>query len=290
MLRGKIFDIAKDLYYIKSDKDKFLAKARGNFRKKNLKPMVGDDVFFEISNDNTAYILEVLERKNQILRPPVSNVDIAIIVISLKDPYISFKVLDRYIMYYEIMKIPFVICLNKCDLITTEEIDNFKRVYKNLDYKIILNSFNIDNTKIFKEICKDKISVITGPSGVGKSTILKSLNSFYDIETSCISKKNKRGKNTTRACTLYEIFENSFIIDTAGFTSLDITIFVKNKEQIRDAFKEFLKLDNCKFSNCMHVNEPCCVVKKNLDDKKIENSRYSSYLFYLDEYLKNRRY
>lgn len=290
MLSGKIFDISKDIYYIKSDKNKYLAKARGNFRKKNLKPMVGDYVTFEISSDNMAYIVEILERKNKILRPPVSNVDIAIIVVSLKEPYISFKILDRYIMYYEIVKIPFVICLNKCDLIDEKDINNFKRVYESLGYKIILNQFHINNVKVFKEICKDKVCVITGPSGVGKSTILKSLNPLYNIETSSISRKNKRGKNTTRACTLYEIFENSFIIDTAGFTSLDINIFIESKEQIRDAFKEFLNFNDCKFSNCMHVNEPCCDVKKNLENKKIEDSRYNSYLFYLDEYLKNRRY
>lgn len=290
MFKAKIFDISKDLYYIKSNENIYIAKAKGNFRKKNIKPMVGDDVFFEISNDNIAYITEIFQRKNQILRPPVSNIDNAIVVLSLKEPNISYRILDRYIMYYEIMKIPLVICLNKCDLIDEKSKENFKDIYTNLGYKVILNDLYIDNTENFKNICKDKISVITGPSGVGKSTILKSLNPLYDIETSSISQKNKRGKNTTRKSTFYEIFENSFIIDTAGFTSLDINIFVEKKEDIRDAFKEFSFTDRCKFSNCMHVNEPNCFIKKEIENKKITQSRYESYLFYLDEYLKNRRY
>lgn len=290
MLKGKIFDISKDLYYVKSDNIKYMAKARGNFRKKNLKPMVGDDVLFEISNDNIAYIVELLERKNKILRPPVANIDKAIIVISLKDPEISYRILDRYIMYYEIMKIPIVICINKCDLIDYKKALEIEKLYKNLGYEVILNSLKTDNKEKFKEICKDKISVITGPSGVGKSTILKFLNPLYSIDTSDISQKNKRGKHTTRKSTLYEIFENSFIIDTAGFTSLDIGIFVDEKEKIRNGFVEFSSTENCKFSNCMHINEPCCMVKKMIEDKKIEKSRYDSYLFYLDEYLKNRRY
>ena len=173
---GVIFDISKDLYYVKTDSGKYMSKARGVFRNKKLSPMVGDNVKIEIFEDDTAYIVEVFERKNEILRPPVVNVDQAIIVFSMKEPEISYKIIDRYIMYYEIMKIPIVLCLNKCDLIDKELEIDFKNTYEKLGYKIIFNSISLDNKKLFEEICKDKISVITGASGVGKSTILNFLN------------------------------------------------------------------------------------------------------------------
>lgn len=287
---GVIFDISKDLYYVKTDSGKYMSKARGVFRNKKLSPMVGDNVKIEIFEDDTAYIVEVFERKNEILRPPVVNIDQAIIVFSMKEPEISYKIIDRYIMYYEIIKIPIVLCLNKCDLIDKEFEIDFKNTYEKLGYKIIFNSISLDNKKLFEEICKDKISVITGPSGVGKSTILNFLNPKYNIWVGEISNKTKRGKHTTRAATLYEFFDNSFIIDTAGFTSLDLTKFIDNETQIRDAFVEFELGSKCKFSDCKHINEPNCFVKNELEKGNISKSRYDSYIFYLNEYLKNRRY
>ncbi|WP_288868395.1 ribosome small subunit-dependent GTPase A [uncultured Parvimonas sp.] len=287
---GIIFDISKDLYYVKTENGNYMSKARGVFRKQKFSPMVGDNVKIEIFEDNTAYIVEVFERKNEILRPPVVNVDQAIVVFSLKNPEISYKIIDRYIMYYEIMNVPIILCLNKCDLIGEELEREFKSIYEKLGYKIIFNSVNLDNKKLFEELCGDKISVITGPSGVGKSTILNYLNPNYNIWVGEISNKTKRGKHTTRSATLYEIFENSFIIDTAGFTSLDITKFIENESQIRDAFIEFKYNLECKFSDCKHINEPSCYVKNELENGNISKSRYDSYLFYLNEYLKNRRY
>lgn len=289
MINGRIIDISKDLYYVKSDKT-YICKARGVFRKNSLTPMVGDNVKIDILDENNAYIVEVFNRKNEILRPPVANIDQAIIVFSLVEPEISLKIIDRYIMYYEIMKIPIILCLNKSDLIEQEKIDKIYKIYSRLGYSVIVNNIEDVNEEKFKKLCKDKISVITGPSGVGKSTILNSLNPSCDIWVGEISNKTKRGRHTTRAATLYEIFENSYIIDTAGFTSLDITKFVENETQIRDGFVEFSECDNCKFSNCMHINEPNCSVKEKVENGEIENSRYESYIYYLGEYLKNRRY
>lgn len=287
-MKGIIVDISKDLYYVRSDRT-YICKARGLFRNKNLSPMVGDNVEIEVLDENNAHITKVFERKNKILRPPVSNIDQAIIVFSLIEPEISLKVIDRYIMYYEIMHIPIVLCLNKIDLISDEEVRNLYRIYSNLGYKVIVNSINDVDESSFKDLCRDKISVITGPSGVGKSTILNTLNSDYNIWVGEISNKTKRGKHTTRAATLYEIFENSYIIDTAGFTSLDITKFVEDESQIRNSFVEFLGND-CKFANCKHINEPNCSVKAKIDNGEIEKSRYESYIYYLNEFLKNRRY
>lgn len=287
-MKGIIVDISKDLYYVKSDKT-YICKARGLFRNKNFSPMVGDNVDIEVLDDSNAHIVKVFERKNKILRPPVSNIDQAIIVFSLIEPEISFKVIDRYIMYYEIMNIPIVLCLNKIDLISENEVKNLLRIYNNLGYKVIVNSIENVDENSFRDLCKDKISVITGPSGVGKSTILNKLNSDYNIWVGEISNKTKRGKHTTRSATLYEIFENSYIIDTAGFTSLDITKFVEEESQIRNAYVEFLDND-CKFSDCKHINEPDCSVKKKIDNGEIEKSRYDSYIYYLNDFLKNRRY
>ncbi|MBF1276026.1 MAG: GTPase RsgA, partial [Parvimonas micra] len=148
---GVIFDISKDLYYVKTKTGRYMSKARGIFRKQKFSPMVGDNVKIEIFEDNTACIVEVFERKNEILRPPVVNVDQAIIVFSLKDPEISYKIIDRYIMYYEVMKIPIILCLNKCDLIDKETEIDFRNTYEKLGYKIIFNSINLDNRKLFEE-------------------------------------------------------------------------------------------------------------------------------------------
>lgn len=287
-MKGIIIDISKDLYYVKSDRT-YICKARGLFRNKNLSPMVGDNVEIEVLDENNAHITKVFERKNKILRPPVSNIDQAIIVFSLVEPEISLKVIDRYIMYYEIINIPIILCLNKIDLISEEETENLFRIYSKLGYKVIVNSMENVDEDSFRNLCKDKISLITGPSGVGKSTILNTLNSDYNIWVGEISNKTKRGKHTTRAATLYEIFENSYIIDTAGFTSLDITKFVEDEVEIRNAFIEFLE-NECKFSNCKHINEPDCSVKAKVDNGEIEKSRYDSYIYYLNEFLKNRRY
>ncbi|MDD7765554.1 MAG: ribosome small subunit-dependent GTPase A [Peptoniphilaceae bacterium] len=288
--KGVIFDISKDLYYVKSDGLEYISKARGIFRKNKFSPMVGDEVNIEIFDDRTAHIVEVFERKNQILRPPVSNVDQAIVVVTLKEPSIEYKVIDRYLMYYEIVNIPVVLCLNKCDLIDEKVCLEFKHNYEKLGYDVILSGFGICFKNRFEVLCDSKISVITGPSGVGKSTILNCLNPNYNIWIGNISNKTKRGKHTTRAATLYEIFKNSFIIDTAGFTSLDITKFIENQSDIRDAFVEFSNDGSCKFSNCMHINEPNCSVKEKLKTDEFLKSRYESYIFYLNEYLKNRRY
>ena len=154
--------------------------------------------------------------------------------------------------------------------------------------------FQYTNTRILKELTMvlpaHKWTVILGESGVGKSTILNFLNPEYNIWVEDISNKTKRGKHTTRAATLYEFFDNSFIIDTAGFTSLDLTKFIDSEVQIRDAFVEFEFGSKCKFSDCKHINEPDCYVKSKLESGSISKSRYDSYIFYLNEYLKNRRY
>lgn len=288
--KGIIVDISKDLYFVKSNGNRYVSKARGVFRNKKLIPMVGDNVLIDVFEDNKAYIVDVLERKNEILRPPVANIQQAIVVVSLKEPEISFRIIDRYLMYYEVKKIPIVLCLNKCDLIDEDVKKHFKNLYESLGYTVILNGLDGIQSTSFERICKDKISVITGPSGVGKSTILNSLNSDYDIWVGEISSKTKRGKHTTRSATLYEIYDNSFVIDTAGFTSLDITKFIENEVEIREGFVEFANNGKCKFANCMHINEPDCNIKKEINFGNIYQSRYDSYVFYLNEYKKNRRY
>ena len=161
------------------------------------------------------------------------------------------------------------------------QLKNVSKQYKNANFKLNNISFDIN---------KQEVIGIIGRNGTGKSTILNFLNPEYNIWVGEISNKTKRGRHTTRAATLYEFFDNSFIIDTAGFTSLDLTKFIDNETQIRDAFVEFEFGTKCKFSDCKHINEPDCYVKDKLESGDISKSRYDSYIFYLNEYLKNRRY
>lgn len=283
---GKIIKSQKELYYVDTKEKVYMAKARGNFRVKDKKPLVGDNVEIEALEENKAYITKLIERKNEIKRPNIANIDKLLVFITINNPPLNLYNLDKYLAMCEYLNISVTIMLTKIDLASSEEIKDLVDIYQNIGYEIFL----IDNYNDFPkdkimEILKGKTSAVSGASGVGKSTFLSNLID-REIEIGDISKKSKRGKNTTRHTEIFKLCDQTFIFDTPGFDSFDFD-FLEDENDLKNTFVE-LRNRNCKFKDCNHINEPACRVKEDLEKGKISKSRYKNYVQLFEE-LKQRR-
>ena len=262
-----------DLYIVKCNNEIYKCKAKGLFRKEGITPTVGDKV---IIDEKKMVITNILNRKNILVRPPISNVDIAIIVMSVVNPSFSTNLVDKLINIIEYNNIKPVLCLSKLDLLDDkEEINKYINYYKSIGYEVLLNT---EKEKI-KEILKNKITVITGQSGVGKSTLLNMLDSTLELKTNEISHALGRGKHTTRHVELIELFDG-LVADTPGFSSL--SFLGMKKEDIRDNFIEFNKYE-CKYKDCMHIKEDDCEIKKMVEIGTILETRYENYKKFISE-------
>ncbi len=262
--------ISNDYIVLFSNGDKKVCKARGVFRNKNITPLAGD--FVLVNEDNI--IDEVLDRKNSLNRPPVANVDIAIVVTSIVNPDFSSKLLDKILSHIVHNKIEPVICFTKLDL-SDLDITSCKNYYESLGYKVVTNK-EIDK---IKEIIKNKTVILTGQSGSGKSTLLNRLDPSLDLKTDEISKALNRGKHTTRCVEFFEVCD-SYVADTPGFSKLDFNNMTK--EDIKNSFIEFNNYE-CKYSDCMHIKEDGCVVKEAVNNGEIIKSRYENYVSFINE-------
>ena len=266
-MEGKIIKIISNDYTVLSNNSNYVCKSRGKFRNVNITPLVGDEVVFDELNN---YILEVKKRKNELLRPPVSNIDNALIITNVK-PTFNTNLLDKLLCIVEFNNIKPIICFTKLDLLNEEELNDIKKYmdyYKKIGYEVYDNR----NIAEIKKIFKNKITVLTGQSGAGKSTLLNKIDPKLNLKTDEISVALGRGKHTTRHVELLEI-EDGLVADTPGFSSLDF-IGMTN-EDIRDNFIEFnLYKEGCKYRDCMHLNEDECGIKSN---PKIIKSRYDNY-------------
>ena len=285
-MKGKITKAQKELYYVETTDKIYMAKARGNFRKKGIKPLVGDNVIIDIQDEETAYITEILERKNVIKRPNISNVDQMLVFITITDPPLNLYNLDKYLAMCEYENIDVVIVLSKKDLATDEKIKNITSIYENIGYELItLDNYNDFPKEKINSILKGKTSAVSGASGVGKSTFLNNLVD-NNLEIGEISEKLKRGKNTTRHTEIFTLGEDSYVFDTPGFDSFDFD-FLEDENNLKYTFREMADT-NCRFNNCNHINEPDCEVKEKVTTGKIAKSRYENYLMMFNE-LKDRR-
>ena len=274
-MQGQIIKQISNLYTVKVGDMLYGCRARGKFRKDNISPMVGDYV---IINTEDNVIESILERKNELDRPVIANVDIALIVTSTKKPNLDLNLLDKLISVITFNDIEPVICFTKLDLLNEverENIDNLKKYYEMIGINCVYNT----ETAEIKRLLDNNIVVLAGQTGAGKSSLLNRLDDELDIETNEISEALGRGKHTTRHVELYEI-SDGFIADTPGFSALDLKDM--NKEQLRDTFVEFRNYE-CKFRDCMHHKESKCGVKEALEDKMILQSRYNNYLLFLEE-------
>lgn len=274
-MEGKIIKLISNDYTVLSNNKKYICKSRGKFRKLKISPLVGDQVVFDDINN---YILEVKKRKNELVRPPVANIDQAFIITSVKHPNFSTNLLDKLIDIIEFNNIEPIICFTKLDLLNKEEqndIDVYINYYKKIGYKVFINT----QISEIKEQFKNKISVFTGQTGAGKSTLLNNINPNLKIKTDDISYALGRGKHTTRHVELIEL-ENGFVADTPGFSSLE---FIDMKDiDIRDNFVEFeLYKEKCKYRDCMHDKEDECEVKNKVRSGDVLESRYQNYLNFI---------
>lgn len=274
-MEGIIVKAISNDYTVKVNDEYIICKARGKFRNKNISPQTGDYV---IIDKDKKIIEDIKPRKNYLIRPPVSNIHLALIVTSVKDPNFSSNLLDKMINIIEFNNIIPVIVITKYDLLDdTSKINRIISYYKNIGYNVFINS-EIDK---IKELFNKKLIILTGQTGAGKSTLLNNLDNNLTIKTGEISKALGRGKHTTRHTELYEI-SNGLIADTPGFSSLEF-IDMK-KEDIRDNFIEFeIYKEKCKYRDCMHINEDDCEVKRKVIDGTILNSRYENYVKFIKE-------
>ncbi|MCQ6274048.1 ribosome small subunit-dependent GTPase A [Bacillus sp. V3B] len=290
MPEGKIIKALSGFYYVLSDDQLVQCRGRGVFRKNKITPLVGDEVVFQAENNTEGYILEVKDRKNELVRPPIANVDQAILVFSAVEPDFSTALLDRFLVLIEYNRIRPLICITKMDLTNEDEksqIQQFANDYRGIGYDVLLTSSETEQgIQELLPFLNREISVFAGQSGVGKSSLLNVLRPDLSIQTNEISNHLGRGKHTTRHVELIHV-GGGLVADTPGFSSLEFTDI--ELEELNFCFKDIQKIsEDCKFRGCLHVSEPKCAVKKSLENGELPSYRYKHYKEFLEE-IKNRK-
>ncbi|GAA3615369.1 ribosome small subunit-dependent GTPase A [Secundilactobacillus similis] len=292
MAEGQIRQSLSGFYDVMTDKGQLVrTRARGNFRSRKITPLVGDRVVIDAPNDHEGYILEVKPRHNSLVRPPVANVDQAIVATAVREPVFSTNLLDRQLLALEIADIEPVIYLTKTDLLTAAEQTEFDQLaadYRKIGYEVVYTPvpFSDEAIATVKQLLANKVSVIMGQTGAGKSTLLNHVAPDLELATGEISQALNRGKHTTRRVQLLSVADG-LIADTPGFSSYDA--FDLTEKELGQYFREFRRAAvDCRFRGCVHVNEPGCAVKAQVEDGTILQSRYDNYLL-LYQALKNQK-
>lgn len=292
-MQGKIMKGIAGFYYVYGqDGEVYECKAKGIFRKDNQKPLVGDDVEITIldSQEKEGSIVKLFPRKNSLIRPAVANVDQAFVIFAAENPKPNFMLLDRFLIMMEREGIPAVICFNKKDLASQGTLEYLYETYKSCGYQVILSSASTEEgLEEIREVLRGKTTVVAGPSGVGKSSLTNLMQGEVKMETGEISRKLKRGRHTTRHSQVIPVAENTYLVDTPGFTSLYLEDI--EEQELKDYFREFREYEGkCRFQGCRHIHEPDCAVKEALKEKRISTLRYENYLGLYDEIKEKRRY
>ena len=280
-LKGIIVKALAGFYYVESEGKVYQTRARGNFRKKGQTPYVGDKVEFSAEENSEGYILKIAERQNSLVRPPIVNIDQAVVIMSAKEPDFNPNLLDRFLVLLEQKAIRPIIYISKLDLLRDDaELDVFLKAYQAIGYDI---------AKTVEELLQfliRKKTVFMGQTGVGKSTLLNKIAPDLKLETGEISESLGRGRHTTRAVSFYNL-NGGKIADTPGFSSLDYE--VDNAEELNRAFPEIAVVSrDCKFRSCTHTHEPNCAVKPAVVKGQIASFRFEDYLQFLSE-IEHRR-
>jgi len=292
-MQGKIIKGIAGFYYVHvSGIGVIECKAKGIFRKDGTKPLVGDNVEIETVGAEYASgnIVRIYTRKNEIIRPAVTNIDQAVIIFSISKPQPSLNLLDRFLIMMKQQNVPCVICFNKEDIATIQEQENLKKIYKDSGCSVlIVSAQQKSGIEELKQTLLGKTTVVAGPSGVGKSSIINCLQTSVTMETGEISVKIERGKHTTRHSQLIAIFEDTYIMDTPGFSSLVLDDI--SKEELKEYYPEFvLYEEKCKFQGCSHIHEPICGIKQAVEEGAISIERYDNYKQLFQELGEKRRY
>lgn len=285
-IKGQIRKAISGFYYVHADGETYQTRGRGNFRNRKITPLVGDQVLFESENKTDGYLLEVMPRKNQLVRPPVANVDLGVVVTSLVEPNFSYNLLDRFLVTLEYESIEPVIFLTKTDLASNEQqIDEIKQTYETIGYPVIVPKYPRDTAELIRYF-PERLTVFMGQSGAGKSTLLNQISPDLNLETGEISDSLGRGRHTTRHVELLPLYDG-LVADTPGFSSIDFLTI--ETTELPKQFPEFVSASNhCRFRECMHAKEPGCEVKRQVETGEIAQTRYENYLQFLQE-VENRK-
>ena len=292
-MRGKIIKGIGGFYYVDNGKNKVYAcRAKGIFRKQDIKPLVGDNVEFTVLDeaDMEGNVDEILPRKNALIRPAAANVDQALVVFALTHPAPNLNLLDRFLVMMERQNMPVILCFNKADQEQGQDGWDFMGSYRKAGYQVLsISALEKDGVEEVRRLLAGKTTVLAGPSGVGKSTLTNALYPQAEMETGEISKKIQRGRHTTRHSELFWIGEDTYMMDTPGFSSLYVEDL--EPEELKNYFPEFAPFeDQCRFLGCVHVGERECGVKEAVEAGKIAGSRYDNYLLMYQELKNKRRY
>ena len=283
---GKIIKAISGFYYIEFENNIYECRAKGILKRNNVSPLVGDLAEFDIINEKEGNLVKIVERKNSLIRPPVANLDAVVLVVASKNPEPSLLFLDKQLAFLASINVEPIICFNKSDL---DNADSMKNIYTNIGYKVILTSAK---EKIGIEELKASISgktiAFVGNSGVGKSSLTNILLGTNTMEEGSLS-KIERGKQTTRHCELLKIKENTYIIDTPGFSSFELPDIELN--ELANLFVEFKnKMSDCEYNDCRHVLEEECGIRKAVNSGEISGTRFENFKILYQELAGRRKY
>lgn len=292
-MTGKIIKGIAGFYYVHVEgKAVYACRAKGIFRNVNIKPLVGDNVRMEVldERDKEGNVTEILPRKNKLIRPAVANVDQALVIFSIVKPNPSSNLLDRFLIQMERQNLPCIICFNKQDIASEKERAMLFNAYEGSGYKVIfVSALQNEGIDELKRLLAGKTTTVAGPSGVGKSTIINCLHPDANMETGSISEKIERGRHTTRHSEIIALGNETYIMDTPGFTSLDITEI--EKDELASYYPEFKYHEPyCRFRGCAHISEPDCKVKEAVEKGEISRLRYDNYRMLYEELKAVKRY
>ncbi len=302
-MKGKIVKGIAGFYYVHVPEEReqtnaphpgriYECKAKGIFRNQKIKPLVGDDVEIDTEDqpEDKGVIVEILPRINELIRPAVANVDQAMVIFAAAQPDPNLNLLDRFLIMMQKQEVDVIVCFNKTDVAEAGELKLLEETYRLCGYEVIFTSLlNKEGLSILYDKIKGKTTVLAGPSGVGKSTFINLVQPEAKMETGDISEKIKRGKHTTRHSELIYVDEDTYVMDTPGFSSLYLED--TSKEELKSYFVEFREYEgDCRFLSCNHLNEPGCAVKEALQQKKISRLRYENYVLLYEELKNQKRY
>ena len=291
-MQGRIVKGIAGFYYVDTEDGIFECRAKGIFRNQKVKPLVGDLVELEVlsQEEKEGSVISILPRKSELIRPAVANVDQALVIFALVSPKPNFNLLDRFLVLMEKQNLPALICMNKTDLASDEMIAEVRKRYRNSGYPLLfVSAAQKEGVEAIREYLRGKTTTVAGPSGVGKSSLINLLQDGVQMQTGAVSEKIERGRHTTRHTELMWVEEDTYILDTPGFSSIEL--FGIEKEELGGYFPEIAAhAGNCRFRGCAHLAEPDCAVKEAVDNGEISKGRYENYQLLYEDLKKKTGY